>query len=433
MRRKTLSQTPYQICTQCRTSITSGQSFCPNCGKPTQEAATHTAPVAPYLSSNATPYSQPNALPYPPYPTDADPYANTSLSGSMQRNMPPPPPSYTPMPSGSSYGFVPTTPPPPPTKKRSPLLLILVGVVALLIILGGAGTFALINASHTLGSNKGSVSSGGSSSNGSSGGNMASSQQVNVTTVYASDQITFTSIQQAAKFADDEFTNYSDHPNYVRVNFKEQQLSKQSSYFSYTSAFHLILADKTVLSSEKAQQYTGPDQAVVRTNWVDFGASGAIDLSQLTMRLGGQEDAQMDIPLKTGADVSKYLPKTTTLNKNFNYATMNWTLKDATQSLYFNGTQAKSGQVYITTTLIANNPGSNELFLDNFVRLKAGGSAIAPDYGSDTSNFDVIKAATSNIQGSVTFLVTPASTYTLSFLASSDNSFAAQSVDFQIS
>ncbi len=382
----------------------------------------HTATSASYPPPNATPYSQPNALPYPPYPTDAGPYAGNSLSGQMSRNAPPPP-SYTPMPSGSSYGFVPTTPPPPPTKKRSPLLLILVGVVALLVILGGAGTFALINATtHASGHTKGSGS-----------GNIASSQQVNVTTVYASDQITFTSIQQAAKFADDEFTSYSEHPNYVRVNFKEQQLSKQSSYFSYTSAFHLVLADKTVLSSQKAQQYTGPDQAVVRTNWVDFGASGAIDLSQLTMRLGGQEDAQMDIPLKTGADVSKYQPKTTTLNKQFNYATMNWTLKDATQSLYFNGTQAKTGQVYITTTLIANNPTSNELFLYNFVRLKAGGSAIAPDYGSNTSNFDVIKAATTNIQGSVTFLVTPASTYTLSFLASSDNSFAAQSVDFQIS
>jgi hypothetical protein len=341
------------------------------------------------------------------------------------------------MPSSSSYGFVPATPPPPPVKKRSPLLLIVVGAIALVVILGGAGTFALISAASHATSNhinsSGYTIGGSSGGSGSSGGTFSSSQQVNVTTIYASDQITFTSIQQAKKFSDDEFTSYGDHPNYVRVNFKEQQLSKQSSYFSYTTAFHLILADKSVLSSEKAQQYTGPDQAVVRTNWVDFGASTAVDLSQLTMRLGGQEDAQMDIPLKTGADVSKYQPKTSTINKQFNYAAMNWTLKDATQSLYFNGTQAKTGQVYVTATLIANNPGSNELFLDNFVRLKAGGSTIAPDYGSDTSNFDVIKPATTNNKGSVTFLTAPANSYTLSFLASSDNSFGAQSVDFQIS
>src|SRR5579883_2464174 len=141
----------------------------------------------------------------------------------------------------------------------------------------------------------------------------------------------------------------------------------------------------------------------------------------------------MTFPLQNNADLSQYNPKTVQLNKQVSYASVNWTVKDATQSLYFNGTQAKSGKVYITVDLVANNPGSSDVYLYNFVRLKSGDSTVAPEYGSDTNNFDTINPNTSNLTGSVTFLIPPSSngTYILDFLAG-DN-ITEQTTTFQIS
>src|SRR5439155_500935 len=146
-------------------------------------------------------------------------------------------------------------------------------------------------------------------------------------------------IQQANKFADDAMSglSYNGNKNYVRINFREQQTSQKSSYFSYRTAFLLILPDKTTASPLKAQEYSGPEGGVVRTNWVDFELNNQVDLSKLSLRLGASDEAQMTFDLKTGADVSKYKSQQVNLNKSFQYAGMNWTLKDATQVYYNNG------------------------------------------------------------------------------------------------
>lgn len=314
-------------------------------------------------------------------------------------------------------------------QNKSPLwLYVTIGIVAL-VVLGGGGIFALIGAA----SGKGNSGGGGNSAN----GNYSTSETLsNLSIVYASDQITFSSIQQASSFKDDDLTSYSEHPNYVRVNFKEQQTSNNSSDFGYDGSFRLILPDHSVVAAQKASTYTGPEQAVVRTNWVDFPTSAKVDLSSLTLRLGSQDEAQMDVPLKSGADLSKYQPKVVKPNTQFLYAKLNWTIPSATQSLYFNGQQAKTGQVYITVSLKADNNSNYEVWLyDSFVHLNANGNSTAPDLDSNEDGFSDMQPGTNNHVGSVTFLTQPTTDgkYVLDFLPDKNGDWTEQKIDLQIS
>ena len=144
----------------------------------------------------------------------------------------------------------------------------------------------------------------------------------------------------------------------------------------------------------------------------------------------------MDVPLKSGADLSKYQTKTVNPNTQFQYAKLNWTIQSATQSLYFNGQQAKTGQVYITVSLKADNNSTYEVWLfGSFVHLNANGNSIAADLESNTNGFDDMQPGTTNHQGSVTFLTQPAANgkYVLDFLPDKNGDWTEQTVPLQIS
>jgi flagellar basal body-associated protein FliL len=329
------------------------------------------------------------------------------------------------MPSGmpGSYGM--------PAKKKSPVLYIVIGIVVAVLVVCGGGTWAISKALNP-GSTPGSGGGSGNSSSG--GGQFASQQKIDLSVVYSSVQFNFTSLQQASKFSDDSMSglSYNSNKNYVRVNFQEKQTAQKSSYFSYRSAFLLILPDKTTASAIQAQEYSGPEGGVVRTNWVDFELSKQIDLSKLSLRLGTSDEAQMTVDLKTGADVSKYKPQQATFNKSFQYAGMSWTLKDATQIYYNNGKQAKNGKVFVLVDLTANNPDSNgTVYLySGFIRLKSGDTVTAPNYDSNLDDFDIVESGTSNVQGTAVFETPPASSYTLDF--TSGKNISPASVDFSV-
>lgn len=316
-----------------------------------------------------------------------------------------------------------------PAKKKSSMLYIVIGIVLVVLVVCGGGAVAI---SKALG---GSGTKMGSSSGGSSGsGQYASQQKLNLSVVYSSVQFNFTSLQQANKFSDDSYTglSYNGNKNYVRLNFQEQQTAQKSSYFSYTSTFLLILPDKTTAKALKANEYSGPQAGEVRTNWVDFELNNQVDLNKLSLRLGGSDEAQMTFDLKTGADVSQYKPKQNNLNKPFQYTGMSWTLKDATQSYYYNGKQAKSGKVFIIVDLTGSSPANNgTVYLySDFVRLQSGATVSAPTYDSNLDDFDVVEPGTSNIQGTAVFETPPSSTYTLQF--ASGKNISPTSVDFSI-
>ncbi len=328
---------------------------------------------------------------------------------------------------------MPYYPPSGPAKKRSLLLPII--IVVLLVVIGGgsAGIYFL-----TKGASSNHYGQGNGSNNGSNGNssNSAPSQTLNLAVTYASDQITFTQVQQASKFPDDQETTYTftGHKNWVRLTFNEK--ATDSSYFSYTSSFHLILTNGNVIAGTNAQQYSGPEQGVQRSNWVDFGTDSTVDLSNLKVRLGASDEAQMDIPLKDNADISQYQPKQTNPNTQFQYAGVNWTIKSLTKSLYYGGKQAKTDQVYLVFDLTANNNSSNDALPPiDFPRLKAGPSSVqAPDYSSNLGKFVVI-SANSTAEGTAVFLVTPTpdGKYTLDCQPDTNNSIDEKTVDVQIS
>jgi hypothetical protein len=313
--------------------------------------------------------------------------------------------------------------------------MIIIGILVVFVLLLGGGIWAI---ARTLPPARSNTASGSNSSTGSNSAGESFAKEVklnNVTITYSSVQITFTSIQQANEFSDDSFTtsysSLSKKKNYVRINFSEEQQAERSSYYSYRSALRLLLPDKSVLTPLKTLEYSGPERGVKRTNWADFETRELLDLSQLTLRLGSADEAQMELPLKDGTDVSKYQPKKITLNKQFQYATLNWTLKGATQSYYFQGKQARTNKVYITVELRADNNSVSRLyFYSDFVRLQAGETVAKTEYGSDLNDFTVVEPDTTNHQGTATFLVPPSNSYTLQFLAG--RGFDKQTIDFSL-
>ena len=419
--------------------VGSSPSTSPNPYAPPLPTVAASQPSNPYNMPFPPVGSSPSTSPNPVNPYAPPPPSNPGEPGGY--NAAPPPPPYMPpaaipnsaygVPQGYAPGqqnfaqpapFNPYTPAGAP-KKTSPLLII--GIIAAVVLVIGGSIWVLA---------KGQPGSSTATGGGNDSQSFAKSQALNLTMIYSSDQMTFTSLQQASKFSDDTYTSdtYSDtQKNFVRISFKEQQTANRSSYFSYRTAFLLLLPDKTTVTPLNAQEYSGPEQGVIRTNWVDFQTNAPIDLSKLSLRIGATDEAQMTVALQTGTDVSKYQPKTTTLDKPFNYATMNWMLQKGTQSYYFNGTQAKTGKVYVTVNLKADNTGGNTVyFYSGFVHLKSGDTVSAPDYASNLSAFDNIDPGTTNVLGTATFLVPPSNTYTLEFLAG--KGFDAQQIDFSI-
>lgn len=388
----------------------------------------NSAPPPPAALPNSS-YGSPSGYPTSGY----DPYAGSSQVGSSTPPPPPTDPYAAPAPAnpyaapGQPGQYM---PPPfaPGTNKKSSTLYIVLGIVLAVLVVCGGGTWAITKAFNS--GTSGGTGGGGSNN---SSGQFAASQNVNLQVVYASDQITITSIKQASKFSDDSFTglDYENNKNYVRLNFNEKQLSDKTSYFVYDTAFTLILPDQSTAKAIQAEETEGPAGGVVRTNWIDFELDKQVDLSKLTLRLGSSDEAQMTFPLKTGADVSKYNPQKITPNQAFQYASMNWTLNDVTQSYYNNGQQAKSGKVVVIVDLTANNNSNSTIYLDdNFIRLKSGTTVTAPNFDSSLSNFDIVDPGTTNIQGTAVFDTPPSSSYTLEF--ASGQNITAQSLDFTI-
>jgi zinc-ribbon domain/Domain of unknown function (DUF4352) len=450
-----LSQMPPQSCPRCGVRVEAGQRFCPNCGSAVPQATDPTVAASGVASSpNNTPYgvtpSNPgyNAYPpsasgpsYPGYPgAPSDPgnpgypgYPSTvpNSSNPAYPGVTPPAPqpgAYTQYNSGAAPQNSGTVPPPAPidpyntaTKKRSPLTAIIIAVVVIVLIAGGTGIFLFTRNSN----NKGGANTGG---NNNAANTYASSQPIDLTVTYASDQITFNKIQQATKFSDDSETSYTFNTpkDYVRVSFNEKQTATESSYFGYFDAFRLKLPNGSTVQALNSEETSGPEQGVQRPNWVDFpSAAGEVDLSNLTIILGTSDEAQETFPLKSNADVSKYQPKTFTINTSpFKYAGMDMTIKSATQSYYYNGAQAKTGKVFLAIALQADNNQDSDIYLDstNFLRLKTSDATVSPDYSSDLNNFDIINAQTTGITGTAIFDVTPSpdGKYTLIFQSGSN-------------
>jgi len=423
-------------CPHCGTPATPGQRFCSNCGRtldagfsvPTSAASSgEHYPQVPDLSTQlSTP---------PPPPTSS--YSQPA-QGSPNTYYPPQAPQNSPV-AQQSYQPLPAYTQPQKDASRSVLSQIGCGVgliiLAVLAVCGGTGYLGYrwlvssANSVHTTTS-----SNTGTDNNTGSNGTVTvplTTKNINAALTYASVDITILNAQEASSFSDDSSPS---SPVLLRVNMKQHNPTASTIFLSYSENFHLILPDGTSITPASEHDIGAVDQAVTKTSWIDFPLSSSMDISKLTLRLGGANQVQEDVPLTGNADLSKYQAKTISPNAAFQYAGVNWTLTNVTSSFSANGKQADSGMRYIVVTLKADNPTSSTFFPDmtTYTRLKSGDIINSPT----GSTFPIdIAAGTTGTTGTVTFLMPQNnSSFTLTMLARTNTTPPASQVtkDFQI-
>jgi cytoskeletal protein RodZ len=426
-----MSQTPPRFCQQCGTPLEPGQRFCSNCGTTADFSAaslTERTPDQALAADSAVP---------PPPPPPADLYTQPA-----QPSMYAQPPSYTQYPPpapppAQGYQQAPVYAAPQKDSSKSVLGQIGCGVLAIilvvLLICGALGYFGwqFIVSNAQTSSTPSSNSTANNSNTGSNQGSqkILATAQINQTVKYSDIDITILNVQQAQSFADDNSTQ----SGIVRLNTREQNTSSRNTGYLYSDVARLILPDKSAVAPVNTLKYTGPDPATTQTNWWDFPISTSVKISDLTLQLGKDSEAQMDIPLTGKADVSQYQPKTSHPNVQTQYQGLTWTVTDATLSWSADGKEADKGTRYVTVTLKIDNPSSRDFnaYWGDYLRLKAGDTTSAPT-GDATIPLG-IPAGSSGKTGSASFLMPEGNTsYTLIFLGNTTTGVSQASVDFQI-
>ena len=254
---------------------------------------------------------------------------------------------------------------------------------------------------------------------------------ISTTFPYAGVNITLVNARQAQNFRDDPNTR---NDGMLRLNLRVTNSTNSRISWRYEDIAQLVLPDHTVVKPAYVKGVV--DLAVGKTQGsiVDFAVPGGVDLAKLILRIGATNEAQLDIPLKAQADLSSYLPRTTTLNGQVVYFGLNWTLQSATTSLSMPGAQATSGNRYVTLTLSVNNTLSQMVITGSpydYARLKSGNTRAAPVDSTLPLSF---LAGASGVTGTLSFPVPQKSTaFTLLFLPQGQNSNDQATLSFQIS
>lgn len=322
--------------------------------------------------------------------------------------------------------------------RQSPGCIIASIILLLVLIGGGVGIFALVrnifsnsnntsNTAYTPGAN----STQSSGENQTPGSGIISTNPLNLKFTYANVNFTLNNIQQARGFADD---NSVSNKLAVRINLQEANPGKNTARYLASDVFVLLLPGGDVVQSSAQKNYGAPDGGVSRANWFDFPLDNQVNLDQLTLRVGTQQDNQMLIPLKAGSDLSKYQDKLATLNTKFKYSGVDWTLESATLSYSYNNTAAATDSLYVILKFSAANNSANRFanLPTDFMRLQAGSTTQPPD-GTYTLPYDIEANATAS--GVVAFLMPKDnSSFTLIFQGNSNANPPVEQVtqNFQI-
>lgn len=239
---------------------------------------------------------------------------------------------------------------------------------------------------------------------------------INATVTYASDMITILNVQQSQSFADDSSSGTN---GVLRLNIQEKTGATAPSY-AYSSVVNLILSSGNTVSLANALQSTSPDAGVSRTNWLDFALPTNTNVGELTLRLGTDAEAQMNIPLKANAELSQYQTKTISPNTTLQYKGLNWTITSAALSWSAVGKQAAKGMRYVTVTLKIDNPSPNEFiaYWGDYIRLKSSSATSAPDSSTLGTSF---AAGSTGTKGDVVFIMPDNSTSFTLLLGNTSN------------
>lgn len=357
--------------------------------------------------------------PPPPPPTVGtyNPYAVSAPGGPQTYAQNVSAPGYPPA-STSSPGFAPVSPggtyTPVPAYTQKPRRghgCLITSIVLLVVLAAGIGGFVFLRSRPgTTAQNNGTPTTVSNTANTPVSGNGGNTptigtsglQQLNLKITYANMAITIVSTQIAKSFPDDNASPGS--AGVVRVNIQENNATTGNASYLESDAYLLVLPDSSTVRMTNQKQDISPDAGINRPNWLDFPLSSQVTPGQLTLRIGKSTENQMDVPLRPGADLSKYQDKTSSPNAQFQYAGINWTLKTATLSYSYHNKQATTGNLYVIVSLSAVNNTANGFIAgaSDYIRLQAAGNSTEPD-GYTTIPIEI--SARTTASGVVAFLM----------------------------
>jgi len=198
----------------------------------------------------------------------------------------------------------------------------------------------------------------------------------------------------------------------------------------YSNIARLILPGKKFVVPTLVQATVGIAPGVIQKSTLDFAVPTSMKISQLTLRLGAANEAQMDIPLTGHADLREYAPKTVNPDGQMTYLGLNWTLVSATSQLSIAGQQASKGMAYIIGTLKVDNTLSQEAIPGSaydYIRLKSGSTIAPPKNTTLPVSFETGETGKT---GTVTFLISQ-STNTYTFILLPQGGTDQATTDFQ--
>lgn len=289
-------------------------------------------------------------------------------------------------------------------------------LVALLVVVLGAGYAAVVVA--------------GRLHLGRSGQPPITTTALNTTLTYAGAAITVQKAQQADSFVNDNDTNAD---SVIRIYLQAVNKTDVPINLRYGDVARLVLSNGQEVAPTFIKSNVGLLPGASMTGIVDFPVASSVKIDQLTLRLGAPGEARMDIPLRAGADVSRYAPKTTRLSGTWQYLGLDWSLSSATTQLSLGDKQAAKNMEYVTLNLKAGStlaqtaiPGSPF----EYVRLKDGNNTLTP---VDATLPVSVAAGAHDQSGNVSFLIPQnATTLTLVMLAQPQGGFDQATESFQL-
>lgn len=383
--------------------------FCPRCGVPTVAGQTNCANCGLYFL---------RSQPLSPTQSQVQPVQSMPpvLAPSQQSQ------HYTTGPVNRAPVFR-TTQSQGSTRRRRPGRMAWVLIVLVLLVLLGAGSyliFSLLN-SHGLGSGIG----------GNASQSPITTTQVHETVTYAGVEVTVLNAQQSQNFLNDPNSTTN---GMVRLNLQEHNPTIAKISWLYYDIAQLVLPGGKTVTPTFANAIVGIAPSATQNSFVDFAVPATDKVSQLSLRLGANNEAQMDIPLTGNANLGKYAPSSVKPNGQLPYFGLNWTLVSATAQYSIAGQQASKGMRYIVVSLSVDNPLSQVAITGSpftYIRLQAANSTFTP---VDTTLPVFFEAGVAGKNGTVTFLVPQKSTaFTLVLVPQSQSGVPQATTDFQLS
>jgi hypothetical protein len=296
-------------------------------------------------------------------------------------------------------------------------------LVLVLLVLLGAGSYLVFSLLSTRGTGLGI---GGTNSQ-----SPITTTQVHETVTYAGVEVSVLNAQQSQNFLNDP---NSATDGMLRLNLQEHNPTTAKISWLYYDIAQLVLPGGKTVTPTYAKATVGIAPGATQNSYVDFAVPATDKVSQLTLRLGATNEAQMDIPLTGNANLSKYAPTSVKPDGQLQYFGLNWTLVSATAQYSITGQQASKGMRYIVVTLSVDNPLSQVAITGSpftYIRLQSGNSNFTPVDTTLPVSFDTRVTGKS---GTVTFLVPQKSTaFTLALVPQNQNGATQATTDFHLS